>query len=118
MLNKNNKKMFLIMLIPLYLLISISIFGMSIGGINWISALEYSLLFILAAWSLSRNDSLIINLAGFLIYAIIGGNSIYSTLTRTTRIGPWTFSIYTGVALILFGLLAFSYNTVRVVRKR
>ena len=117
MLKKNSKAMFFTLLIPLYFLFMICIFGMNAGGIEWIPALEFAILVILAAWSLSRNNSLIINLAGFMIYALTGGYLIYSTLTRATRIGPWIFNIYIGIALIVFGVLAFAYAILRVVIK-
>ncbi len=118
MLKKNSKTMFFTLLIPLYFLIVICIFGISAGGIEWIPALEFSLLVLLAAWSLSRDNSLILNLAGFMIYALMGGYCIYSTLTKATRIGPWTFNIYLGIALILFGLCTFACAIVRFIRKR
>ena len=118
MLKKNNRTMFFTLLIPLYFVILICLFGISVGGVEWILALECSLLLFLAAWSLSRNNNLIINLAGFIIYAIMGGNLIYSTLTNTNHIGPRTLNIYIGAALILFGLLAFAYATARFVKGR
>ncbi len=117
MLKKNSKTMFFTLLIPLFFLIMICIFGMSVGGVEWIPALEFAILVFLAAWSLSRNNSLIINLAGLMIYVLSGGYLIYFTLTRATRIGPWTFNIYTGIALIVFGVLAFAYARLRFVIK-
>ena len=117
MLKNNSKTMFYIMLIPLYFLVITCVFGICAGGIMWLPALEFALLVLLAAWCLSRNNSLAINTAGFMIYAINGGYIIYSTLTRKPRIGPWTFDIYLGIALILFGLCSFAYAIVRVIRK-
>ncbi|EPR10078.1 hypothetical protein [Ruminiclostridium papyrosolvens] len=116
MLKRNNKTMFFILLIPVYFVILLCFFGISVGGVEWILALECSILFFWAAWSLSRNNNLIINLTGFMIYAIMGGKLIYSTLTNTDYIGPWTLNIYVGAALLLFGLLAFAFATVRFVK--
>ncbi len=117
MLKKNSKTIFYILLIPLYFLGIICIFGLSAGGIRWLPALEFALLVLLAAWCLSRNNSLAINIAGLMIYAINGGYIIYSTLTKKPRIGPWIFDIYSGIALILFGLCSFAYAIVRIIRK-
>lgn len=117
MLKKNSRTMFFIFLMPLYFLIMICIFGMSVGGVEWIPALKFAVLIFLAAWSLSRNNSLIFNLAGLMTYVLIGGYSVYSTLTRATRIGPWTFNIYIGIALIVFGVLAFAYARFRTFIK-
>ncbi len=117
MLKKNSKAMFFTLLIPLYFEILICFFGISVGGVEWVPVLESSILFLLAAWSLSRNKFFIINLAGFLIYAVMGGRLIYSTLTNTNYIGPWTLNLYTGAALLLFGLLAFAFATVRFFKQ-
>ena len=118
MLKKNNKAMFFTLLIPLYFVILLCLFGMSIGGVEWVQALEHSILFIIAAWSLSRNKNLVLNFAGFIIYAIIGGKSIYSVQTNTDYIGPRDLSIYSGAALLLFGVLALAFATVRFFKER
>ncbi len=113
MLKKNSKPMFFILLIPFYFLILICVFGMSVGGIDWLSALLSAMSMILAAWGLSRLNNLVINTIGLMFYAIMGGNVIYSTLTRTTRMGLWSIEVYTGIVLILFGLVPFVYNIIK-----
>jgi len=117
MLKNNSKTMFFVLLIPLYFLALLCILGSSVGEIMWLPVLELALLVLLAAWCLSRTNSLAINTAGFLIYAIKGGYIIYSKLTKKPRIGPWVFDIYLGTALILFGLCSYVYAIVRVIRK-
>lgn len=114
MLKKHSKPMFFILLIPFYFLILSCLFGMSIGSIEWIMALEDALVLIVAAWGLSRYNSLVINIIGLIFFVIPGANLIYSSLTKTTRIGPWTLSIYLGVILILFGLIAFIYDIIKL----
>lgn len=118
MLEKNSKPVFYTLLIPLYFLVFVCLIGMSIGSIEWLDASVSAVSIIIAAWCLSRYNSLIINAIGLTIFAAMGGNLIYSTLNRTFRTGPWTFNIYIGIILILIGLITFIYDVIKLVGKR
>lgn len=117
MLEKNSKPMFYTLLIPFYFFILVCLIGMSIGSIEWAYASVYAISLIIAAWGLSRYNSLIINTMGLTIFAAMGGNLIYSTLNRTFRTGPWKFNIYIGIILILIGLIVFIYDIIKLMRK-
>lgn len=71
MLKKNSKPMFYILLTPFYILIQICLIGMSAGSIEWVYVLVYSLSMIIAAWCLSRHNSLIINMIYYQHYFLI-----------------------------------------------
>lgn len=118
MLNKNSKPMFFTLLIPFYFLLFVCFIGMSIGSIEWLDFTIYALLMIIAAWGLSRKNSILINIIGLLVFEGMGISLIYSTLTRTVRTGHWTLNIYIGVALILWGLAAFVCDIVKLKAKR
>ncbi len=117
MLEKNSKPMFYTLLIPFYFLVLVCLVGMSIGSIEWLYALASAISIIIAAWGLSRYNSLVINTIGLTIFAAMGGNLIYTTLNRTFRTGPWKFNIYIGIILILIGLIAFIYDIVKLKGK-
>lgn len=117
MLNKNSTSMFFILLTPVYLLFFICLIGMSIGSIEWLSSSFIALVSIFAAWGLSRENNIILNIVGLLSFIGLGASFIYPILNKTERIGPWTINIYAGVALTIFGLIAFIYDVVKICRK-
>ena len=117
MLNKNNTSMFFILLTPVYLLVFICFIGMSIGSIEWLSSSFIALVSIFAAWGLSRENNIILNIIGLLSFIGLGVSFIYPILNQTERIGPWTINIYAGAALAIFGLVAFIYDVIKICRK-
>jgi hypothetical protein len=114
MLKRNNKSMFFILLAPLYLLLFICLIGMSMGSVEWLYMAFIAIIIILAAWGLSRENSIFINMIGLLFMTGLGTYFIYPTLVRTDRIGPWTISIYVGSALVLWGFIAFIYDIAKL----
>lgn len=117
MLNKNNTSMFFILLTPVYLLLFVCLIGMSIGSIEWLSSSFIAIVSIFAAWALSRENHIILNIIGVLSFIGLGGSFIYPILNQTERIGPWTINIYAGVALAFLGLVAFIYDIVKIYKK-
>ena len=118
MLSKNNKPMFFVLLTPLYLLLLTCLIGMSMGSIEWLDSAFTALVIILAAWGLSRENGIFIHIIGLLLFIGLGVQLIYPTLIQPEHIGPWTINIYVGVALVLWGLIAFVYDIVRLNSKR
>lgn len=106
------------LLIPLYLLILICFIGMRVGSIEWLQFAFYALLMIIAAWGLSRKNSIMINMIGLLLFIGMGMALIFPALVRTVRVGPWTINIYIGVILILWGIVPFVYDIVKLKPKR
>jgi hypothetical protein len=92
--------------------------GISVGNIEWLYAIEYALSMIIAAWGLSRYNSLIINTIGLIFFVSIGVHSVYSPYTKTIRTGPWKLSVYFGIALILIGLFAYTYDIIKLKGKQ
>ncbi len=113
MLAKNNKPMFFLLLIPFYLLLLVLLIGLTMGSIEWLRFFGLSVLILSAAWSLSRKGGLWINALGLLIFAVLGGALIYTTLEQPERLGPWTINVYFGALLILLGLVAFVYDVIK-----
>lgn len=119
MLNKINKPMFFYLLIPFYFIILTCLIGMSMGSIEWKYVLINSSFIIMAAWTLSKNNSLLINMIGLTIFVTMGILLIYSTLTATTqsfRTISWRLNIFCGIELVLIGLVAITYDIVRLKR--
>lgn len=114
MLKKNNKPLFFTLLIPFYFIILACLIGMQAGHIDWIYFSVYAISMVIAAWGLSRHNSLITNTIGLMFFVIIGAHSIYSPFTQNVHYGPWMWSIYSGIALILFGLSAFVYAFIKL----
>ena len=110
--------MFYILLIPFYLLILFCFIGMSAGSVEWLNFAFYALLMIIAAWGLSRKNSIPFNIIGLLLFVGMGASLIYPALTRTVRVGPWTINIYIGIMLIFLGFVAFVYDIVKPKTKR
>lgn len=91
---------------------------MSAGSIDWIYFTYIAIVILLAAWGLSREKSIIVNITGLLLLLGLGTSIIYPTLNRTERIGPWTINLYVGATLMLWGLIAFIYDVTKFVLKR
>ncbi|WP_312279675.1 hypothetical protein [Oscillibacter sp.] len=117
MLNKNNKSMFFILLIPLYLLFFACLIGISMGSVEWLNAILIAFVIIIAAWGLSKENSILTNIIGLLCFIGLGVYLIYPTLARTERIGPWTINIYVGATLVLWGMAAFVYDIIKLISK-
>jgi len=91
---------------------------MSAGSVEWLNFVFYALLLIIAAWGLSRKNSIMINIIGLLLFTGMGMSLIYPALAGTIHVGPWTINIYIGVILILWGVVAFVYDIVKLKSKR
>lgn len=118
MLEKNSKPMFFTLLIPFYCLILFCLIGMNIGKVDWFSATVSALSMIIAAWGMSRYNSIILNIVGLILFIAIGASVIYSPFRQTIRYGPWKSCIYIGAAIILLGLIAFIFDIIYIKNKR
>lgn len=115
----NNKIIFFLLLIPVYLSILTTVMNLvlQLGDVYWPVTIPTFILCVAGAWLLSNNDSMPLNALGLVCFLLMGGYQALSHLILTSSsMEPLKWDVGMGCLAIVIGIAAFVYQI--IARKR